>query len=62
MNYIIVSKGVQNICTKALLFSNVASSFNIKYRKLKFSMVILEMMIEGTVSQILYLGLSFLFM
>ena len=52
--------------TKILIFSlhflNVVISFNIEYRKLKLSMIILEMMTEGTVSQILYLGLSFHFM
>ena len=52
--------------TKILIFSlhffKVVITFNIEYRKLKFSMTILEMMMEGTVSQILYLGLSFHFM
>ena len=62
-----VGKGVQNICIKEYqnshffpsFFFNVASSFNFEYRKLKFSMITLEMMMEGTVSQIFYLGLSF---
>ena len=46
----------------SLHFFNVVISFNIEYRKLKFSKIILEMMMEGTVSQIFYLGLSFHFM
>ena len=48
-----------NILIFSLHFFNVVISFNIEYRKLKFSMIILEMMMEGTMSQIFYLGLSF---
>ena len=51
-----------NILIFSLHFFNVVISFNIEYRKLKFSMIILEMMMEGTMSQIFYLGLSFHFM
>ena len=45
-----------------VIFLNFDSSFNIKDRKLKFSVYVLGIMIEGTVSQIFYLGLSFCFM
>ena len=43
-------------------FYNYDSSFNIKDRKLRFSVFVLGIMIEGTVSQICYLCLSFCFM
>ena len=46
----------------SVIFLNFDSSFNIKDRKLKFSVVVLCIMIKGTVSQIFYLGLSFCFM
>ena len=42
----------------SLIFLNLNSSFNIKSRLLKFSMVIIDIMMQGTVSQILYLGPS----
>ena len=44
------------------IFFNVDSSFNIKIKVLKCSMLVLHIVIEGTVSQILYLGPSFCFM
>ena len=45
-----------------VIFLNFDSSFNIKDRKLKFSVFVLGIMSEGTMSQIFYLGLSFCFM
>ena len=45
-----------------IIFLNVDSSFNISDRLLKFSVVIIDMLMEGTVSQIFYLGLSLCFM
>ena len=46
----------------AYIFMNLDNSINIVHRLLKFSIVILDMITEGTVSQILYLGPSFYFM
>ena len=40
-------------------FFNVDSSFNIKDRLIKYSVAVLGIMMEGTVSQIFYLGPSF---
>ena len=60
-----IGKGVKNICTKVLIliFSlmllNMASSFNIEDRKLKYSMIIHNMMMGGTVSQTFYSCLTF---
>ena len=50
---------------KSYLFSsflNVISSFIIKDRLLKFSMVVFDIIMEGTLSQIFYLGPGFCFM
>ena len=46
----------------AYIFLNLDNSINIVHRLLKFSIAILEMITEGTVSQIFYLGPSFYFM
>ena len=52
--------------TKIVIFShhffNVDSSFIIKDRLLKFSMVIIDILMEGNVSQTFNLGPSLLFM
>ena len=45
-----------------IVFLNVDSSFNILDRLLKFSVVIIDMLMEGTVSPIFYIGLSSCFM
>ena len=45
-----------------LIFFNVDSSFNIENRLFKFSVDVLGIIMEGTVSQIIYLGPSFCFM
>ena len=45
-----------------IIFLNVDSSFNILNRVLRLSVVITNMLMEGTVSQIFYLGLSSCFM
>ena len=45
-----------------LIFLNVDNSFNIINTLLKFSVVVLHTIMEGTVSQIIYLSLSFCFM
>ena len=51
-----------NVLKSLTLFSiivfNVHSSFDIENRLLKFSVIIIDMLMEGTVSQIFYLGLS----
>ena len=44
------------------IFLNLDNSINIVHRLLKFSIGILDMITEGTVSQISYLGPSFYFM
>ena len=44
------------------MFLNLDSSFNIKHTLLTFSVVVLGITMEGTVSQIFYLGPSFCFM
>ena len=66
MNYIIFGKGVKNICTQIsifpLIFFNMDSSFNIENRPFKFSVAFLGIIMEGTVSQIIYLGPSFCFL
>ena len=46
----------------SIIFLNVQSSFNIINRLFKFSLVIIDMLMEGTVSQIFYLGLCLYFM
>ena len=46
----------------SIIFLNVDSSLNIYDRQLNFSVVIIDMMMEGTVSQISYLGPSLCFM
>ena len=46
----------------SLMFLNVDNSFNIINTLLKFSVVVFHTIMEGTVSQIIYLGLSFCFM
>ena len=46
----------------SIMFLNVDSSFTIKDRLLKVSVVIIDMLMEGTVSQIIYLGPSLCFM
>ena len=55
IKYVIVNKGVKKICTRyepdclcSFFKTNVDSSFNIKDRLLKFSVVVLGIMIEGT--------------
>ena len=45
-----------------IILLNVDSSFNIQDRLLKFSVVIIDMLIEETMSQILYVGPSLCFM
>ena len=58
--YIVVGKGVQNICTKEykkfyffpFILKNVDSSFNIKDRLFNFCVVLVGKIMEGTVSQI----------
>ena len=45
-----------------LIFFNVDNSFNIVSTLLKFSVVVLNTIMEGTVSQNIYLGFSFCFM
>ena len=69
ISYIMIGKGFKNICTKeytnshfSLICLKVASSFNIEDRKLKYSMIIHNMRMEGTVSQTFYSCLSFCFM
>ena len=41
------------------IFFNVDSSFNIENELLKFSTLIFHIVMQGTVSQIVYLGTSF---
>ena len=53
---------VQKFLFFSIIFFNVDSSFNIKDTLLKFSVVVLGITMEGTVSQIFYLGPSFCFM
>ena len=70
IKYIIVGKGVQNICAQEYkkfyfspsFFFNVDISFNIKDRLLRFFVVVIGMIMEGNVSQIFYLGPSFFFL
>ena len=45
----------------AYIFLNLDNSIIIVHRLLKFSIVILDMITEGTMSQIFYLGTSFYF-
>ena len=45
-----------------LIFLNVDNSFDIVSTLLKCSVVVLNTIMEGTVSQIIYLALSFCFM
>ena len=47
-----------NIDIFSIIFMNVESSFNIQDRLLKLSVTVIDMMMEGTVSQIFYLGPS----
>ena len=68
-NIFILVKGLDKYVlknTKIPIFSchffNYDSSFNIKDRKLRFSVFVLCILVEGTVSQIFYLCLSFCFM
>ena len=58
---IYVHKSTQNSIF-SLICLNVSSSFNIKDRLLKFSVLVLDMIMEGTVSQIFLLGPSSCFM
>ena len=44
------------------IFLNLDISFNIKDTLLKFSVLVLSITMEGTVSQIFYVGPSFCFM
>ena len=53
---------VQKFLFFSIIFLNVHSSFNIKDTLLKFYVVVLGITLEGTVSQIFYLGPSFCFM
>ena len=46
----------------SLILLNVDSSFDIKDRLLNLSVVVLGIIMEGKVSQIVYLGHSFCFM
>ena len=63
-SYIIAGEGVQNICIKEKkivisfhhFFLNMDSSFNIYDRQLKFSVNIIDVLMEGTVSHICLLG------
>ena len=66
--YIIVAKGFQNIQKVQkftffpFIFLNVNSSFTMKNKLLNFSVTIVHMVMQGTVSQIFYLCCSFCFM
>ena len=53
---------VQKFLFFSIICLNVDSSFNIKDTLLKFYVVVLGITLEGTVSQIFYLGPSFCFM
>ena len=55
-------KKVQKLPFFSIIFLNVDSSFNIINRLFKFSLVIIDMLMEGTASQIFYLGLGLYFM
>ena len=46
----------------AIIFLNMDNSVNIKTRLVKFDVLILDIMMEGTVSQIFFLGPSSYFM
>ena len=67
--YIIIYNDDKNICLKecensfffAYIFLNSDNSINIVHRLLNFFIVILDMITEGTVSQIFYLGPSIYF-
>ena len=48
--------------TSYIIVDNVDSSFNIYERLLRFSLGIIDILMEGTVSQIFYLGPSSSFM
>ena len=58
---IYVLKRTKNLIL-SFIFLNVDISFNIQNRVLKFSVVVVGIIIEGTLSQIVYLGPSFSFM
>ena len=68
--YIIIYNDDKNICLKECensillptFFLNLDNSIYIVHRLLKFSIVILDIITEGTVSHIFYLGPSFYFM
>ena len=53
---------VQKILFFPFIFLNVDISFNIKDRLLRFFVVFIGIIMEGTVSQIFYLGPSFCLM
>ena len=59
---IFVLKSTKIPCFSLHIFSNVDSSFNIKDRLIKYSLAVLGIMMEGTMSQICYSGPSFYFM
>ena len=56
-----VPKSAKNL-NFSLIFFNVDSSFNIENKVFKFSMLIIHIAMQGTVSQIFYLCPSFCFM
>ena len=68
--YIIIYNELENISSKEYKNSHLFPSFFfsldntviIIYKLFKFSLVILDIIMEGTVSQIAYLGISYLFM
>ena len=53
---------VNKILFSIYIFLNVDNSINNKYNLLNFSVVIVDIVMEGTVSQILYLGPTSYFM
>ena len=53
---------VHKILFFPFIFKNLDSSFNIEDRLFKFSVVVLGIIIEGTVSQTFYLSPRFCFM
>ena len=55
-------KKVQKLPFFSIIFLNVDSSFNIINRLFKFALVIIDILMEGTVSQIFYPGLGLYFM
>ena len=56
------NKRMQSFTFFTNIFLNVDISINVEYKPFNFFEVILDIIMEGTVSQIFYLGLSFSFM